>query len=68
MAGSRRLAPLPGSSGFVGETAKGGPADNAGSTITPTGNTPPVVTTARDSYTIPYQTPFALTGSAPWIA
>ncbi|WP_231127059.1 M12 family metallo-peptidase [Motilibacter aurantiacus] len=58
------IAFLPGSSGFVGETAKGGPADNKGWTITPTGNTPPVVTVAGSEFTIPYQTPFVLTGDA----
>jgi hypothetical protein len=48
---------------FVGETAKGGPVDNKGNTVVPTGNTPPVVTAPAD-VTIPYRTPFALTGSA----
>ena len=52
-----------GLSGYVGETARGGPIQNLGYTITPTGNNPPVVTTAA-GYTIPYLTPFALTGSA----
>jgi hypothetical protein len=53
-----------GSSGFVGETDKGGAVDNQGGPATgPTGNSPPVVT-APSSYTIPYRTPFALTGGA----
>lgn len=52
-----------GASGFVGETDKGGPVDNQGGTVTPTGNNVPVVT-APVSYTIPLRTPFALTGSA----
>ena len=37
---------------------------NGGYTVTPTGNHAPVVTTARHSYSIPYRTPFSLTGSA----
>jgi hypothetical protein len=53
----------PGASGFVGETDKGGPVDNKGGTITPTGNAIPAVT-APVQYTIPLRTPFALTGSA----
>jgi hypothetical protein len=53
----------PGASGFVGETDKGGAVDNKGGTITPTGNSIPVVT-APAQYTIPLRTPFALTGSA----
>ena len=52
-----------GTSGFVGETDKGGAVDNKGGTITPTGNAIPVVT-APAAYTIPLRTPFALTGSA----
>jgi hypothetical protein len=46
---------------FVGETARGGPIDNNGWQITPTGNTPPEAATPM-TYTIPYRTPFALTG------
>jgi hypothetical protein len=57
------LTNLSGVTGFVGETDKGGPVDNKGSTITPTGNSPPVVT-APATFTIPLRTPFALTGSA----
>jgi uncharacterized protein (UPF0333 family) len=53
----------PGAAGFVGETDKGGPVDNKGGTITPTGDSVPVVT-APAQYTIPLRTPFALTGSA----
>jgi hypothetical protein len=51
-----------GASGFVGETDKGGPVDNQGTT-TPTGNSMPNVS-APAQYTIPLRTPFALTGSA----
>jgi hypothetical protein len=57
------LSDFNGASGFVGETAKGGPIDNGGYLVTPTGNHAPVVTTPA-SFTIPYRTPFALTGSA----
>ncbi len=52
-----------GASGFVGETAKGGPIDNGGHTAVENGNHAPVVT-APAEYTIPRRTPFALTGSA----
>ena len=52
-----------GASGFVGETDKGGAVDNKGGTVTPTGDSFPIVT-APTSYTIPLRTPFALTGSA----
>jgi hypothetical protein len=52
-----------GASGFVGETAKGGPIDNGGNTAVLTGNHAPVVT-AAGNHTIPTRTPFALTGSA----
>ena len=52
-----------GASGFVGELVKGGPVQNRGFFITPTGNHAPEVTTAP-AYTIPLRTPFALTGSA----
>lgn len=48
---------------FTGETAKGGPVDNQGFTITDTANRAPVVDAGGD-HTIPYRTPFALTGSA----
>ena len=53
-----------GGSGFVGETAHGGPVQNNGYIITDTGNHAPDVTTAGASYTIPPRTPFTLTGSA----
>jgi hypothetical protein len=52
-----------GASGFVGETAKGGPQDNGGSQVADTDNHAPVVTVPT-SYTIPVRTPFALNGSA----
>ncbi|HEV7707752.1 MAG TPA: M12 family metallo-peptidase [Asanoa sp.] len=52
-----------GASGFVGETAKGGPIDNGGNLVEETGNHAPVVT-VPDAVTIPVRTPFALTGSA----
>ncbi|HEX4492814.1 MAG TPA: M12 family metallo-peptidase [Acidimicrobiia bacterium] len=52
-----------GASGFVGKTAWGGPANNGGYSTEPTGNTPPV-TRAPKGYTIPYRTPFSLTGHA----
>ncbi len=42
---------------------QGGPVDNQGFTVAATGNNPPAVT-APGSFTIPYRTPFALTGSA----
>jgi hypothetical protein len=57
------LTNVSGFTGYVGETAKGGPVDNKGWVITETGNHAPVVTTAAE-YTIPTRTPFALTGSA----
>jgi hypothetical protein len=57
------LTNLNGVTGFVGETDKGGPVDNKGSTITSTGNSAPSVT-APATFTIPLRTPFALTGSA----
>lgn len=64
------LAPLSvtatgGATGFVGETAQGGPAFNAGyspETVPPTGNTAPAVTAPADK-TLPIRTPFALTGT-----
>ncbi len=57
------LTSMVGASGFVGETAKGGPIDNGGWLVEETDNYAPVVTVAP-SYTIPVRTPFALTGSA----
>jgi Metallo-peptidase family M12B Reprolysin-like/HYR domain len=50
-------------SAFVRETDKGGPVDNKGGTLTPTGNTWPAVIVPAE-YTIPLRTPFALTGEA----
>ena len=57
------LGIAPGTIGFIGETARGGPVENKGFIITPTDNHAPVVTT-EPSYTIPLRTPFALTGGA----
>lgn len=57
------LTNVNGFTGYVGETAKGGPVDNKGWIITVTDNHAPVVT-APVEYTIPLRTPFALTGSA----
>ena len=51
-----------GASGFAGETDKGGPVDNKGTSRRPA-TTAPVVTVPAGS-TIPLRTPFALTGSA----
>jgi hypothetical protein len=62
-AGSLELVAFDGASGFVGETARGGPVDNKGRIIEATGNHAPVVETAV-GFTIPIRTPFALTGSA----
>ena len=55
-----QLTAVNGTSGFVGETAKGGPVDNQGHVIVETGNRAPTVTTAP-AFTIPTRTPFALT-------
>jgi hypothetical protein len=52
-----------GASGFVGETVRGGPQNNSGHRVEPTGDHLPVVT-APARHTIPARTPFALTGSA----
>lgn len=49
--------------GFVSDTAQGGPSTNGGDTVTATENHNPTVTAAED-VTIPMRTPFALTGSA----
>ena len=49
--------------GFTGETAKGGPIQNAGYTVETTANHTPVVTTTPQ-VSIPLRTPFSLTGSA----
>jgi hypothetical protein len=57
-----QLTNVSGFTGSVNEIDKGGAVDNGGA-VSSTGNTPPVVT-APASYTIPYRTPFALTGSA----
>ena len=51
-----------GVSGFVGETAKGGPADNGGDEQVATGNHRPTVRGPANK-TIPLQTPFMLKGS-----
>ena len=52
----------PGVDGFVGETAKGGVADNGGYQVLDTTNHAPKVK-APANKTIPMQTPFTLTGS-----
>ncbi|HZM83731.1 MAG TPA: M12 family metallo-peptidase [Candidatus Limnocylindrales bacterium] len=52
-----------GVTGFVGETAKGGPIDNGGNVVQVTANHAPVVTVPA-AVTIPLRTPFTLTGSA----
>ncbi len=52
-----------GGTGFVGETAHGGPIQNNGFLITDTGNHAPDVV-APASFVIPPRTPFALTGGA----
>ena len=52
-----------GGTGFVGETAHGGPPNNNGFIIVDTGNHAPDVV-APAAYTIPPRTPFSLTGSA----
>ncbi|MEV6375038.1 M12 family metallo-peptidase [Micromonospora musae] len=61
--GPLALSTVSGTSGFVGETAKGGAIDNGGFQVQETGNHAPVVT-VPDTVTIPVRTPFALTGSA----
>ena len=57
------LVAFDGASGFVGETARGGPVDNKGHLVEATGNHAPTVETAA-GFSIPTRTPFALTGSA----
>jgi hypothetical protein len=57
-----QLTNVSGFTGSINEIEKGGAVDNRGA-VSSTGNTPPVVT-APASYTIPYRTPFALSGSA----
>lgn len=52
-----------GGAGWVGETVKGGPADNGGHRVHTTRNHVPVVTVPA-RHTIPARTPFALTGRA----
>lgn len=51
-----------GMTGFVGEIDKGGAVDNQGWQVTSTGNSAPAVNAGAD-YTIPYRTPFRLSGS-----
>ncbi|MEO9324241.1 reprolysin-like metallopeptidase [Nocardioides sp. C4-1] len=57
-------APSAGVSGFVGEVAKGGPADNGGTGTATTGNRAPRVVEASIPRTIPVRTPFKLSGRA----
>jgi hypothetical protein len=52
----------PGVTTMVGETAKGGPADNRGNVVTTTTNHAPVAQ-APAAKTLPIRTPFTLTGS-----
>jgi hypothetical protein len=53
----------PGFTGFVGVTTRGGVAPyNRGFKRIQTGNQPPSAVVPEGSFTIPYQTPFALTG------
>src|SRR3954471_14175539 len=52
-----------GASGWANELDHGGPVTNKGGIITSTGDATPDVNAGSD-YTIPLQTPFALTGSA----
>ena len=52
-----------GCTGYVGEIATSGLTARGG-TVTATTNSPPTVTTAGTTFTIPLRTPFALTGSA----
>jgi hypothetical protein len=52
-----------GGTGFVGETAHGGPPNNNGFIVTDTGNHSPDVTVPA-GFTIPPRTPFALIGAA----
>lgn len=54
-------SPSPGVTGFVGETARGGPSQNRGSARTVANRNP--VVTAPPSRTIPIRTPFRLAGS-----
>ena len=57
------LVDFAGATGFVGETARGGPIANRGNTVEATGNHAPTVT-VPGPYTIPTRTPFSLTGAA----
>ncbi|GAA5146651.1 hypothetical protein GCM10023340_17840 [Nocardioides marinquilinus] len=57
------INPVEGFTGFVGETAQGGPAENGGFTATETTNRTPVAT-APATASIPLRTPFTLTGEA----
>ncbi len=55
-------SPSAGVSGFVGETAQGGPSIQGGSMVVTTANHAPGVTAPADK-TLPMRTPFALTAS-----
>ncbi|WP_340537214.1 reprolysin-like metallopeptidase [Nocardioides sp. GXZ039] len=50
--------------GFVGETARGGKADNGGTTLLPTANHAPSVTSVDVVRKVPARTPFLLSGKA----
>ena len=62
--GARPHEPHERRSGYVSETNPGGPAPTTRATAVATGDSAPVMTVPAGPFTIPYQTPFALTGSA----
>jgi hypothetical protein len=50
--------------GYFAETAKGGPVAGNHGAVSATGNHPPTAVVPTRVFTIPYRTPFALTGSS----